>query len=72
MQLITHSVFRLPTPPFSLVLLQLDANPVDADNNIPALLLGAVPLIAESSVLLRVPEGADSAVHAAAAGSGAA
>lgn len=51
-----------PSPPR-----HLNANPVDANHDIHALLLGRVPLVAESSVLLRVPEGADGAVHAAAA-----
>ena len=44
-----------------------NGDPVDADDDIHALLLGTVPLVAEGSVLLRVPEGADGAVHAAAA-----
>lgn len=41
----------------------LDAHPVYAHDNVHALFLGAVPLVAEGAVLLRVPEGADGAVH---------
>lgn len=44
-----------------------NGDPVDADDDVHALLLGTVPLVAEGSVLLRVPEGADGAVHSAAA-----
>ena len=45
----------------------LDSDPGDRDHDIHALLLRRLPLVAVCSVLLVVPEGTDSAVHAAAA-----
>lgn len=45
----------------------LDSDPCDGDDNVHALLLGRLPLVAVCAVLLVVPEGADSAVHAATA-----
>ena len=43
----------------------LDSNPGDGNDNVHALLLGSLPLVAVCSVLLVVPEGANRAVHAA-------
>lgn len=57
--------------PSSLFHTALDPNPVHANHNIHALLLGAIPLVAQRSVLLGIPERAHRAVHAAAAGSAA-
>jgi hypothetical protein len=45
----------------------LDSDPGNRNDNVHALLLGALPLVAECAVLLVVPVGADGAVHAAAA-----
>lgn len=50
--------------------LPLDTDPVDADDNVHALLVGAVPLVRKGSVLVRVPEGTHGAVHASTAGGG--
>ena len=52
----------IPFPP-SL----LDRNPRNRNHNIHALLLRGFPLVAVGAVLVVVPEGADGAVHAAAA-----
>lgn len=43
----------------------LDSNPGDGNDNVHALLLGSLPLVAVCAVLLVVPEGANRAVHAA-------
>jgi hypothetical protein len=43
---------------------RLEPDPVDAQHDIHALLLRAIPLVAERAVLVRVPERADGAVHA--------
>jgi hypothetical protein len=62
------------TPHLSLVararsrtLHHLDSDPGNRNDNVHALLLRALPLVAECAVLLVVPVGANSAVHAAAA-----
>lgn len=54
-----HRSGRLGTP--------LDSDPGNGNDDIHALLLGALPLVAEGAVLLVVPVGANGAVHAAAA-----
>lgn len=46
---------------------RLDGNPGNGDDNVHALCVGRLPLVRVGSVLLVVPEGADGAVHAAAA-----
>jgi hypothetical protein len=45
----------------------LDGDPGNRNHNVHALLLRALPLVAVCAILLVVPIGADSAVHAAAA-----
>lgn len=45
----------------------LNSDPGNGNDDIHALLLGALPLVAEGAVLLVVPVGANGAVHAAAA-----
>lgn len=54
-----------PSPPSTTP--SLDRNPRNRDDDIHALLLRRLPLVAVRAVLLVVPEGADRAVHAAAA-----
>jgi hypothetical protein len=46
----------------------LETDPVDGNHHIHAPLLRTIPLVRKSSILLVVPKGAYSAVHAAAAG----
>jgi len=45
----------------------LDSDPCDGDDNVHALLLSRLPLVAVCAILLVVPEGANSAMHAATA-----
>lgn len=45
----------------------LDGNPGNGDDNVHALAVGSLPLVRVRSVLLVVPEGTNSAVHATAA-----
>jgi hypothetical protein len=45
----------------------LDGNPGNGNDNVHALLLCTLPLVAECTILFVVPVGADSAVHAPAA-----
>jgi hypothetical protein len=45
----------------------LDSDPGNRNDNVHALLLGSLPLVAVCAVLLVVPEGANCAVHAATA-----
>jgi hypothetical protein len=53
-------------PPQTAITL-LDSDPRNGNDNVHALLLGRLPLVAVGAVLFVVPEGADGAVHAAAA-----
>lgn len=46
----------------------LNPHPINTNHNIHAFLLRTIPLVAQRAILIRVPEGADGAVHAAAAG----
>lgn len=48
----------------------LDGDPGDANHNVHALLLGSFPLVTPGSILLVIPEGADSTVHAATTSAG--
>ena len=45
----------------------LDSDPGNGNDDVHALLLGSLPLVAVCAILLVVPESADCAVHAAAA-----
>jgi hypothetical protein len=53
-------------PPQTAIIL-LDSDPRHGNDNVHALLLGRLPFVAVGAVLLIVPEGANSAVHATAA-----
>lgn len=48
-------------------IIPLDSDPGNRNDDVHAFLLGSLPLVAVCAILLVVPEGADCAVHAAAA-----
>jgi hypothetical protein len=61
-----HTPLPCPPPPTQPRHQPLYSNPGNSNHDIHALGLGSIPLVAKRAVLLVIPEGTHSAVHAAA------